>query len=91
MAACSRFTKSSNGLLNCSLADQLFYYATTSFSYQDVGIELSQRNWVVFQAKACYNIFVSLSNTHYKFSGTGFYEFTFDWLLSSGAYVLTSA
>jgi hypothetical protein len=37
----------------------------------------------VFQAKSCYNIFVSLTGTPNVFSGTGFYEFGFDWLDSS--------
>ena len=71
-------------------SDRSFYYDANSFAYRDVGIELAGRQWIVFQTMSCRDVFVALSDTHDKFSGSGFYEVTFDWPVST-SYVLTAA
>jgi len=65
----------------CNLTDRTFYFDAGAFNYLDVGIDLTYRNWVVLQAKACSDVYISLTSQPNMFSGTGYYELTFDWLL----------
>ena len=62
----------------CVRPDQAFYFNSGAFNYLDVGVDLTNRQYVVLQAKACSGVYISLTSQSKLFSGTGFYETVFD-------------
>ena len=69
-----------NGISLVFHTDRTIYFNAGAFNYLDVGINLTNRQFVVLQAMACSDVYVSLTSQPNMFSGTGFYEFQFDWL-----------